>query len=218
MKRFLLVLIGSCFMGMGIMSAESDIQVGNPLLGLFYNSNIESADTATETKVYTYEDSSFFRFGISLFSIKNQNILFLDRFGFYEAIDLPMGAADNGYSLGPVLQISAGGVYKVFENDMISFILSAGPHVQLADSAFSFGADIDFQTKIIPTKLCSPVVGLKTNLNFYSHHIVSRRTEKLVYDEYERVYDYKYSYEDYSIRKFLEFYLQPYISFCVNFR
>ena len=215
MKRLLLVLIGSCFMDMGIMSAESDIQITNPIFSLFYTADVISE---SGSKVYTYEERSFFHYGNSLLSIKNQNIIFKNMLGFYEGIEIPIGQSVNGsYAIGagPGLQIAAGGVYKFFSNDKLCFLVSVGPHFQFFEQVFRMGIEAEFQTKMFPEKLCSFVVGFKTNFDFYSNEIASVRVNKLYYDEdYTEYMDY--TYEDFSVTKYTVFYIQPYISVCIN--
>ena len=76
------------------------------------------------------------------------------------------------------------------------------------------GSEFNISAKFTPDRRCSPVVGITANLDFYSNRTCGF---------YETRTNYYYSsfyidrvFVEYPIVKYFDFYIQPYIAFCVN--
>ena len=186
--------------------AKSDFQLYAPLLSFFKNMEVTGDQ-------YRFEKKQFFEYGPNLYEIKNINLINDRKFGFYEAFmlagnDMPSSIINMG------LQISIGGVFQFFENKIVSTTFELGPHLQIYGNGIILGSEFNISAKFTPDRRCSPVVGITANLDFYSNRTCGF---------YETRTNYYYSsfyidrvFVEYPIVKYFDFYIQPYIAFCVN--
>lgn len=216
MKRFIFVVI--FFMSISSLSAESDIQITSPFFSFFNNINITTKDG------YDLQYEKFLLSAFSILQIKNQNYLGEHKIGFYESFSIVNSLVMdyNNYAvhdLGFGGEVSAGCLFKAFENNIIEANCGAGPHLKIFEGGIVLGADSDIQAKFFPKRRCSPVIGTRINFDFFSSQKIYesvKRTRNVENDFYYDSYETYYEYVGHDIKKYLVFYVQPYIAFCVN--
>ena len=209
MKKIFFVIF-SYLLFVFFLSAESDIQITTPIVTFFKNQEVYGDNRKDEIK-------NFFELEPILLEIKNTNLIGNGHFGFYET--LMLGANNlQGNNLEFGLHLSIGGLYNCFRNDWVSLNIGAGPHIKIFKQGIILGGEIDFYGKFTPNRRCSPVVGFTVNCDFFTTH--PGGYYETVIRTYSNEYYYRttweYRYVEYSIIRYFDFYVQPYIAFCVN--
>ena len=201
MKKFTLLLI--LLFCVELVSAKSDIQLSSPLFSLFNKFEVSSES-------FTYNSESFFISGDSLLRVANQNY-FNDRFGFYESISICTSTFWTMYSFG--IKIALGPSIKILNAEYVDINMCLGPDIQITGKGIILGSEIDIQAKFTPNRRCSPIIGTIINFDFFS----TFKTQKkyLIRRTSEYVYYYSTNIDE-NIQKYIHFYVQPYIAFCVN--
>lgn len=212
MKKLLLILV--FIISSSLLYAKSDIQITSPFVSFFNNFEVSSEGP-------DYEKSSFFNMSNSAIKIMNYNYVFFDRFGFYESFSLVnttiKSSNPNDSSSG--LQISFGPAFMIFDNSLIYMNVSVGPDIQIFSNGVVLGVETDFQVKFTANRRCSPVIGTTVDFDFYSSQKAVDYLDKIKTIKYSSNYTYTEHYKEpveYAIRKYLYFYVRPYIAFCVN--
>lgn len=195
------------------LNAKSDIQISPIFPSLFNNLNTTIEDVNNSHK-------QFFRIGDSFWRTSNQNYLWNNNFGFYEAVSLSFQTlipVDYDDSMG--LQISGGFAYNIITNDILDFDFNSGPHISIFGHGIVFGIESDLHVKFLPKRRFSPVVGFITNYDFYSSLKAIEYITKIKTTTYDNNYTVREPYTEtveHEIQKYAYFCILPYISFCIN--
>lgn len=198
-----------------LINAKSDIQITSPLVSFFNKYEVESEGVKKN-------NDALFKMSNSVVRIMNYNYLWNNKFGFFETVslvDTTIIPADPDGSLSG-LQISLGPSLILFDANSIYVTASTGPSIQFFSNGIVLGIESDFQLKFTANRRCSPVIGSSVNLDFYSTqkavtYVDKYRTIKYPNSNYTYSEHYKEPVE-YSINKYLNFYVRPYIAFCIN--
>lgn len=209
MKKIIFIFV--LLFSFELLSAKSDIQITTPIFTFCKYQEISGDNYKTETK-------NFYESEANWLEIKNTNLIGNSHFGFYESLMLCLNYLQvSDLEFG--VQISIGGMYNFFSNDIVSLNIGAGPHIKIFKQGIVLGGEIDLHGKFTPNRRCSPVVGCVINCDFFTNH--PGGYYETIYRTYSDEYFYHYSWESkyigYSIKRYFDFYLQPYIAFCVNF-
>lgn len=201
---FILVFIGYA-------NAKSDLQLTAPVFSLFNKTEISAENNNLDYKQFFLMDNSIVR-------ISNRNLFGKNKIGIYEAVSLVMSQTSGGMGL----QIAMGSVLNIFDRELLCINGCLGPHLQFYSDGVVLGGEADLQLKFTPNRRCSPVIGTIINLDFYSSQkiIEVKRGTKKIYTKYGSVelveyYEY-YETIERKINRFLHFYVEPYIAFCIN--
>lgn len=212
MKKIVLILV--FMLSSSLLSAKSDIQITLPLFSCF--NKFEVVSDGVE-----YENSNFFNLNNSIIRVMNYNYLFFDRYGFFESVSIvntKIGSANpNNSYIG--LQISFGPAFMIFDNNTLCMNVSAGPNIQIYSNGVVLGIETDFQLKFTANRRCSPVIGTTVDFDFYSSQKAVGYIDKIKTTKYSNNYTYTEHYKEpveYTIKKYLDFYVRPYLAFCVN--
>ena len=204
----------------GYANAKSDLQLTSPVISLFEKYDVSGEGVNCKGK-------NFFAYGNSLIKITNQNFIGDFKLGFYESIKLQTGSNIYLSNSNFGLQFSLGPVYKVLDKTNFAINCGLGPHFQIYEDGTVLGVEIDSQIKFCSNRRYSPVIGVTTNIDFYSTRnfyeyvwktetqTVSSLSSSKFYSEINTVYYYE-EMVAHEVNKYFHFYLIPYISFCVN--
>lgn len=212
MKKLFLILV--FMVPLSLLNAKSDIQITSPFVSFFNKFEVLSEGVE-------YENSKFFNMSNSFIKIMNHNYLLFGRFGFYESfslVDTTIRSSSPDDSISG-LQISFGPSYVIVDNSSLCMSVSTGPDIQFFSNGFVFGIETDFQLKFTANRRCSPVIGTSVDFDFYSSQKAVDYIDRIKTIEYSNNYTYSEHYKEpveYSINKYLNFYVRPYIAFCIN--
>lgn len=212
MKKTLLILLIIC--SVKTVYAKNDIQIA-PLIPSFFTNLKATIDNID----YTYQE--FVSLGDSFWRISNQNYLWNNNYGFYESIAItpPRVQVDINNFFG--IKLSVGFAYNIFDNSIINLNNNTGTHISFFKDGIVLGVESDFHIKFLPTKRFSPVIGTIFNFDFYSSlnpvQSVPKKSSITCDDSYQTNGEPLYELKYYYLQKYRHFFVQLYLSFCINF-
>lgn len=213
MKKILIFLC--LIFSTGVLSAKSDIQITAPIFSFFNKFEVSCNNLNEDYYVFS-------QMGDSIIRLSNQNYFGNSRIVFFESMSMvvtqiaPLNKTDAGIGL----QISFGPSFWVKDGTVVSIGCSFGPHIKFFDNGIVGGSELDLQAKFTPHNRCSPVVGMISNLDFYSSQkmietVQKERIKKFTNSNYTYIESYE-EHIEHDIDKYFHFYVQPYIAFCIN--